>query len=213
MATAADILGLSRNSRIVARWSKHYQQLCVERDRLLDRDCSSGEISSVKIDDLGEAASEESQRCLALVAARATQTSIVDVLEAIRRIERGTYGICEMTGEPIEAERLRAIPWTRYSLQGQKELEKAGFFHRHALPGLESAREMVLADGEEGGPEEESDKTERGQPSVSEIGFAHSAHELAISSPSPPLEERVGERRPFNAASTHSSASVNKETW
>ncbi len=138
MATAADILGLSRNSRIVARWSKHYQQLCVERDRLLDRDCSSGEISSVKIDDLGEAASEESQRCLALVAARATQTSIVDV----------------------EPERLRAIPWTRYSLQGQKELEKAGFGHRHALPGLESAREMVLTEGEEDGAEEDSDKTE-----------------------------------------------------
>ena len=151
---------MSRNSRIVARWSKHYQQLCVERDRLLDRDCSSGEISSVKIDDLGEAASEESQRCLALVAARATQTSIVDVLEAIRRIERGTYGICEMTGEPIEPERLRAIPWTRYSLQGQKELEKAGFGHRHALPGLESAREMVLTEGEEDGAEEDSDKTE-----------------------------------------------------
>ena len=160
MATAADILGVSRNSRILARWSKHYHQLCAERDRLLDRNCSSGEISSVKMDDLGEDASEESQRCLSLVAARATQSSIVDVLEAIRRIERGTYGICEMTGEPIEPERLRAIPWTRYSLQGQKELEKAGFGRKHALPALESAREMVLADGEEGGAEEESEKSE-----------------------------------------------------
>jgi len=160
MATAADILGLNRNSRILARWSKHHQQLCDERDRLLDRDCSSGEISSVKMDDLGEAASEESQRCLSLVAARATQTSIVDVLEAIRRIERGTYGVCEMTGEPIEPERLKAIPWTRYSLQGQKELEKAGFGRRHALPALESSREMVLADGEEREADEETDKSE-----------------------------------------------------
>ena len=70
------------------------------------------------MDDLGEAAAEESQRCLSLVAARATQSNLVDVLDAIRRIERGTYGICEMTGKRIEAERLRAIPWTRYSLGG-----------------------------------------------------------------------------------------------
>ena len=157
MATAADILGVHRSSKIVARWVKHYQRLCAERDRLLERDGSSVEISNVKMDDLGEAASEESQRCLALVAARATQTSIVDVLEAIRRIERGTYGICELTGEPIEAERLRAIPWTRYSLQGQKDLEKAGFGARHALPALESASETVLVDGEEGETDEETD--------------------------------------------------------
>jgi RNA polymerase-binding transcription factor DksA len=32
-------------------------------------------------------------------------------LEALRRIERGTYGICEISGEPIEEKRLQAIPW------------------------------------------------------------------------------------------------------
>src|SRR5437763_1353570 len=160
MATAADILGLNRTSKIPARWSKQHERLIAERDRLLACDRSPTEGSSVKMDDLGDAAADESQRCLSLVAACAAQANLVDVLEAIRRIERGTYGICEMTGKPIEAERLRAIPWTRYSLQGQKELEKAGFGHRHALPGLESAREMVLAAGEDGGTEEESEKTE-----------------------------------------------------
>jgi len=102
------------------------------------------EISSVKMDDLGEAPLRRLKSAVS-GGRRATQTSIVDVLEAIRRIERGTYGVCEMTGEPIEPERLKAIPWTRYSLQGQKELEKAGFGRRHALPALESSREMVLA--------------------------------------------------------------------
>jgi RNA polymerase-binding transcription factor DksA len=160
MATAADILGAGRNSKILPRWTKHYERLCAERDRLLDRHCLTFEISNVKVDDLGEGASEESQRCLSLVAARATQTSIVDVLAAIRRIERGTYGVCEMTGEPIEPERLRAIPWTRYSLQGQKELEKAGFGHKHALPALESARDIVAADNEDGASDEEADNSE-----------------------------------------------------
>ena len=37
---------------------------------------------------------------------------------ALARMERGTYGICEETDEPIELERLRALPWTRLSIEG-----------------------------------------------------------------------------------------------
>jgi len=160
MATAADILGFNRDSKILTRWSKHHERLCAERDRLLERDCSSPETSAVKMDDPGDAAAEESQRCLSLVSASATQASIVDVLEAIRRIERGTYGICEMTGKPIEAERLRAVPWARYSLEGQQELEKAGFGRRHTLPTLQSLSEAAAAEADEGGTDEEPDKSD-----------------------------------------------------
>lgn len=42
---------------------------------------------------------------------------------ALSRIEQGTYGICEETEEPIEAERLRAIPWTRLSIEGAEMRE------------------------------------------------------------------------------------------
>jgi DnaK suppressor protein len=159
MATAADILGPDRISKVPARWSKHHQRLCAERDRLLARDCSSSEVSSVKMDDLGDAAAEESQRCLSLVSACATQANIVDMLEAIRRIEQGTYGICEMTGKPIEAKRLRAIPWTRYSLGGQYELEKAGWGRKHGLPALEST-EAVQVDENQTGEDDETDSDE-----------------------------------------------------
>ncbi|HWW00538.1 MAG TPA: TraR/DksA C4-type zinc finger protein [Candidatus Acidoferrum sp.] len=154
MATTADILGSRRTGKIPARWSEHYQQLCAERDRLLARDCSAPETSRTKLDDLGEAASEESQTSLSLLEAGANQQSIVEVLEALRRIEQGTYGRCEMTGEPIEAKRLRAIPWTRYSLPGQSELEKAGWGRKHALPRLESLSEPSLVGAEESGTEE-----------------------------------------------------------
>jgi len=160
MATAADILGLNRNSKVPARWGRHYQWLCAERERLFARDCSPTEVSSVKMDNLGEAAAEESQRCLSLVAACATQANIVDVLDAIRRIERGTYGICELTGKPIEAERLRAIPWARYSIRGQNELEKTGFGRKHGLPALESLSEAALVDDKEAGEDNEADKNE-----------------------------------------------------
>ena len=44
---------------------------------------------------------------------------------AIKRIFDGTYGICEITGEPILPERLKSIPYTRYSLEGQKQVEEA----------------------------------------------------------------------------------------
>jgi len=160
MATAADILGLNRTFKTAARWAKHLEWLSEERDRLLARDCSAPETSMAKMDDPGDAAAEESQRCLALVSASATHASIVDVLDAIRRIERGTYGICEMTGEPIEAERLRAIPWARYSIQGQQEAEKSGFGRRHALPTLHSLSEMAANDGEETEHDEETAKDE-----------------------------------------------------
>src|ERR1051325_8674528 len=126
MATTAEILSSNKRSNSFGRWSKQYHQLCVERDRLLARNFSTQESSSVKLDDISDAAADESERGLAFVAARATHANIVDVLEAIRRIERGTYGIYELTGRPIESERLSAIPWTRYSLEGQHELEKAG---------------------------------------------------------------------------------------
>jgi hypothetical protein len=69
---------------------------------LLARNFSSPAPTAVKIDDLGDAATEETQRTLAFVAAGATQETVFEVLEAIRRIECGTYGICEVTGEPIE---------------------------------------------------------------------------------------------------------------
>ncbi|MBX3020445.1 MAG: TraR/DksA family transcriptional regulator [Bdellovibrionales bacterium] len=41
-----------------------------------------------------------------------------EIENALMRIEKGTFGICEETEEPIEKERLLAIPWTRLSIEG-----------------------------------------------------------------------------------------------
>jgi DnaK suppressor protein len=155
MATAVDILGVHQNGKIPARWSKHYQRLCAERDRLCARDFGSPEASAPKLDDLTDAASDETAADLSFIAACATKDTIFEVLAAIQRIERGTYGICELTGKPIEAERLRAIPWARYSLQGQSELEKTGEVRKHGLPKLSSLPYDDL--GEDGEGEQESE--------------------------------------------------------
>ena len=52
---------------------------------------------------------------------------LVEINDALLRIEDGTYGICEFGGEQIPKERLRAIPWTRYCVGCATLLEK-GFF-------------------------------------------------------------------------------------
>src|SRR6266404_7800982 len=137
MATAADILGPTWQAKIPERWTNHYQCLCAERDRLCARDCSAPEGLQPKVDDLTEGASEESERSIALVTSFATQEVLFEVMDAIRRIERDSYGICELTGEPIEPQRLEAIPWARYSLKGQEELEKDGLMRKLALPALQ----------------------------------------------------------------------------
>ena len=148
MATSADILGSIKRTKVPVQWAQHYERLCAERDKLLDRDCSQEEAFQPKLDDMADAASEESQRGLTMVGATARQAAIAEVVDALRRIERGTYGVCEMTGEPIEAERLSSIPWTRYSLEGQQQLERSGLMRRIGLPALEGLTSEA-ADGDE----------------------------------------------------------------
>lgn len=46
-----------------------------------------------------------------------------EVGEALKRMDDGTYGVCEETEEPIGFKRLSAQPWTRLSLEAQQDLE------------------------------------------------------------------------------------------
>jgi RNA polymerase-binding transcription factor DksA len=115
MATVADILGSNHRPTIPRRWANHYERLCNERDRLVARDCSTPEGFSTKIDELADAGAAETLQGMTLASAAATKEVLHEVLDALLRMERGTYGICEITGEPIEETRLEAIPWARFS--------------------------------------------------------------------------------------------------
>lgn len=46
------------------------------------------------------------------------QSQLIEIESALARIENGSFGYCEETEEEIEPERLRAIPWTRLSIEG-----------------------------------------------------------------------------------------------
>ena len=47
-----------------------------------------------------------------------------EVEAAIGRLDRGEFGICQHTGDPIPKERLRAVPWARYCIESQELYEK-----------------------------------------------------------------------------------------
>lgn len=116
--------------------SKHFtaKQLKVQLARLLElRERVSGEISSVNRDSLSandrdpstsDQGTDTFDREFALNQLSNEQDVLFEIDEAIRRIEAGTYGICEMTEEPINIERLEALPYVRYSIKAQSELEK-----------------------------------------------------------------------------------------
>lgn len=46
------------------------------------------------------------------------RNQLMEIESALARIENGTFGFCEETEEAIEPERLRALPWTRLSIEG-----------------------------------------------------------------------------------------------
>jgi RNA polymerase-binding protein DksA len=50
------------------------------------------------------------------------QQTLSEIDAALRRIEDGTYGTCEVCGKPIGAERLAAIPWARLCIDDQRRL-------------------------------------------------------------------------------------------
>jgi DnaK suppressor protein len=49
---------------------------------------------------------------------------LLEIEEALKRIEDGTYGICQGSGKPISKARLKAIPWAKYCVEYANLLEK-----------------------------------------------------------------------------------------
>ena len=71
---------------------------------------------------LGDMASEMYDRELEEGLEEGAQQTLEDVKAALLRIEEGSYGVCEVCGEPIGAERLSAIPWARLCIDDQRKL-------------------------------------------------------------------------------------------
>lgn len=84
---------------------------------------NSGSLSSLP-QHMAEQGSDTSDQSIALDLAQVDRNLIREIDEALKRIEEGTYGVCLRTGQRISAERLAEIPWAKYSIEAQRELER-----------------------------------------------------------------------------------------
>jgi RNA polymerase-binding transcription factor DksA len=73
---------------------------------------------------MADAGTDTFDRDFALSMVASEQEALSEIDAAIKRIHDGTYGICEITQKPIAKDRLLAVPFTRYSAEAQKDLER-----------------------------------------------------------------------------------------
>jgi RNA polymerase-binding protein DksA len=93
----------------------------VAQDSLKSNDNASSSAFGMHQADAGSDAYEKD---FALSLLSQEQDALYEIEEALKRIDQGTYGICEMSGEPIPVERLEAIPFARYTVHCQEQLER-----------------------------------------------------------------------------------------
>jgi len=108
---------------------------------------------------LADAGTDTADRDFALSLISNEQEALKEIADAIERMKKGSYGTCEITSKPIPAARLIAVPFTRYSLEGQKELERNRRAHRRrgGNPLGEIGDEVGFGTGGGGGEDEPSD--------------------------------------------------------
>ena len=73
----------------------------------------------------GDLSSENFEIELTLTAMQSETNLVQEIDEALKRIDIGTYGVCEDTEELIPLPRLQAIPWTRLCVEAQEKREKS----------------------------------------------------------------------------------------
>ena len=161
-ATAASILGQApvRKDRrangaikVKAEWAKFYQHLIELRDQLLKQMSglakeSAQELAGYSLH-MADSGTDNFDRDFALSLLSSDQDAIYEIEEALKRIEKDTYGICELTGKPIPKARLEAIPWTRFTVQAQAQLEREGALRQRRLGALGTVDSVGVAEVEE----------------------------------------------------------------
>jgi DnaK suppressor protein len=173
-ATAASILGRplvpsKKNGeikQIKAEWQKFYDRLLELRDQLtrqmngLAKE-SAQEMAGYSLH-MADSGTDNFDRDFALSLLSSDQDAVYEIEEALKRIEKNTYGICELTGKPIPKSRLEAIPWTRFTVQAQAQLEREGALRQRRLGALGTVDAVgtTEVEAEEEEPEEKPKEKE-----------------------------------------------------
>ncbi len=87
---------------------------------------SEGTAGRAHSNHLADQGSDEAEYETKLLLSASQNEYLREIEEALQRVEDGTYGVCEMTGQDINLERLRAIPTARLSVEAQEKLESGG---------------------------------------------------------------------------------------
>ena len=101
-----------------------------------------------------DAGSDAYDRDFALSLLSQEQDALYEIDQALKRIELGTYGTCEMSGKPIPRARLEAIPFARFTVECQSQLEKQSKASR-----VRQSVTSLFGLTEDEGPETEEEET------------------------------------------------------
>jgi RNA polymerase-binding transcription factor DksA len=168
-ATAAAILGRpvskatasAEPKRIKADWQKYYQHLLELREQLIRQMNGLAQESAQEMPGyslhMADSGTDNFDRDFALSLLSSDQDAVYEIEAALKRIEKRTYGTCELTGKQIPKARLEAIPWTRFTVEAQAQLEREGALKSRRLGQLGTIDSAGVAEVE---PEEGEEPAE-----------------------------------------------------
>jgi DnaK suppressor protein len=158
----AVLLGLNHRERKLDPFiRKQKEKLLQLRDAMVDsmagvaqdtlRSRAEGSEASAFGMHQADAGSDAYDRDFALSLLSQEQDALYEIDEALKRIEVGTYGKCEMSGKPIPHARLEAIPFARFTVECQTQLEKQSKASRvrQSVTSLFGLTEEESGEGEE----------------------------------------------------------------
>ena len=171
-ATTASILGgitadpakANGKIKIKREWESYHRNLMDLHERLLAQMSGLAKESATEMESyslhMGDSGTDNFDRDFALSLLSSDQDAVYEIEEALKRIERNTYGICELTGKPIPKARLEAIPWTRFTVTAQAQLEREGALRSRRLGqlGTVDSAGAVEVEETEDEPEEKATK-------------------------------------------------------
>lgn len=123
--------------KVKAEWQHYYDRLLELREQLMHQMSglakeSAQEIAGYSLH-MADSGTDNFDRDFALSLLSSDQDAVYEIEEALKRIERNAYGVCELTNKPIPKARLEAIPWARFSVQAQAQLEREGALRQRRL--------------------------------------------------------------------------------
>jgi RNA polymerase-binding transcription factor DksA len=162
----AVLLGLNHRERRLDPFTRQQKEKLLQlRDAMVDsmagvaqdtlRSRAEGSEASAFGMHQADAGSDAYDRDFALSLLSQEQDALYEIDQALKRIEMGTYGKCEMSGKPIPHARLEAIPFARFTVECQSQLEKQSKMSRVR----QSVTSLFGLTEEESGEAEEEEAT------------------------------------------------------